>query len=271
MGYNTTMEIILYDSRSLNSEPVSPEIPIIPASTSSIVMAPPLSPSRSKSAFSHLGRYFLFIAAAGVIYTGLPVIIPKIESELRPQAQLTPVQTTFEQVLNLSFSENQALLKQQEEKSRALAQEEAQKYGVETDFSIVIPKISAAAKVIPNVDPGNEEEYRSSLKAGVAHAKGSGFPGGNNTIYLFAHSTNTLTNVSLYNAVFYQLRDLEAGDKIIIFFTGQKFIYQVLNQQIVEAKDISWLTDTGEEKLVLQTCWPPGISLKRLIVIARPV
>jgi len=267
MGYNTTMEIILYDSRSATSEPLSSEIPIIPASRASAGSAPPLSPSRSKAFFSHLGQYLLFIAAAGVIYTGLPVIIPKIESELRPKAQFTPVQTTFEQVLKQQKQ-------QEEEENRKLAAEEAAKYGVETDFSIVIPKISATAKVVPNVDPTKEVEYRNALKSGVAHAKGSSFPGGTGTIYLFAHSTNTLVNVSVYNAVFYELKDLEPGDKVIIFFTGQKHIYQVLEQQIIEAKDISWLTDQSagnEEKLVLQTCWPPGTSLKRLIVIAKPV
>lgn len=252
------MEIVLYDSRSTASEPISPDVPIILASTSIMVASP--SRVASRAVFSRFGRYLLLLAAVGVIYTGLPVIIPKILSELRPQAEVSPVQTTFEQII-----------KQQEESNRALVQEEAQKYGVETDFSIVIPKISAAAQVIPNVDPSNEEEYRNSLKDGVAHAKGSNFPGGRGTIYIFAHSTNTLANVSRYNAVFYQLKDLEAGDKIIIFFTGQKFIYQVLNRQIVEAKDTSWLTDVGEERLILQTCWPPGTSLKRLIVIARPV
>lgn len=279
------MEIVLYDSRSPASEPMGPEVPIIPARiatqsvaggpASTMVIASPQLHSRSK-ALDYLGRGFLFFACVGILFAGLPAIIPKIQSEIRPKAKVEPVQTTFDQVLKQQKQ-------QEEEENRKLATEEAAKYGVETDFSIVIPKISASAKVIPNVDPTKEVEYRNALKSGVAHAKGSSFPGGKGTIYLFAHSTNTLANVSVYNAVFYQLRDLGAGDKIIIFFTGQKFIYQVLNQQIVEAKDISWLIDPadsaggedlpagGQGKLVLQTCWPPGTSLKRLIVIAKPV
>lgn len=258
------MEIVLYDSRSRLSEPISPEVPIIVASRPIIV--PPQSHSRSR-ALNYLGRGFLFLACVGILFAGLPVIIPKIQSEIRPKAKVEPVQTTFDQVLKQQKQ-------QEEEENRKLAAEEAAKYGVETDFSIVIPKISASAKVIPNVDPANEEEYRQSLKAGVAHAKGSSFPGGNGTIYLFAHSTNTLANVSVYNAVFYELKALEPGDKIIIFFAGQKYIYQVLEQQTIEANDISWLTDQSaenEQKLVLQTCWPPGTSLKRLIVVAKPV
>lgn len=259
------MEIVLYDSRSPLSEPISPEVPIIVASKP--VIAPPQSHSPSR-ALNYLGRGFLFLACVGILFAGLPAIVPKIQSEIRPKAKVEQAaQTTFEEALKKQKQ-------QEEEEIRKLAAEEAAKYGVETDFSIVIPKISAATKVIPNVDPANEEEYRSALKSGVAHAKGSSFPGGNGTIYLFAHSTNTLANVAVYNAVFYELKALEPGDKVIIFFAGQKYTYQVLEQKIIEANDVSWLTDQSAEnqsKLVLQTCWPPGTSLKRLIVVAKPV
>lgn len=258
------MEIVLYDSRSPLSEPISPEVPIIPASGPITVLP---ESRRASRALNYLGRGFLFLACIGILFAGLPAIVPKIQSEIRPKAKVEPVQTTFEEALKRQKQ-------QEEEENRKLAVEEAAKYGVETDFSIVIPKISAATKVVPNVDPANEEEYRNALKSGVAHAKGSSFPGGNGTIYLFAHSTNTLANVAVYNAVFYELKVLEPGDKVIIFFAGQKYTYQVLEQKVIEANDVSWLTDQSEEnsqKLVLQTCWPPGTSLKRLIVVAKPV
>src|SRR5579884_1121032 len=44
---------------------------------------------------------------------------------------------------------------------------------VSTDFGIVIEKINANSKVIPDVDPANESEYTAALKQGVAEAKGS--------------------------------------------------------------------------------------------------
>lgn len=265
------MEIVIYDSRSRLSEPISTEVPIIPASGPIAVVH---ESRRSSRTLNYLGRGFLFLACVGILFAGLPAIVPKIQSEIRPKAKVKPVQTTFEEVLKRQKQQEEEE-KEQEELRRKLAAEEAAKYGVETDFSIVIPKISAAAKVVPNIDPANEEEYRNALKSGVAHAKGSSFPSASEgTIYLFAHSTNSLANVSVYNAVFYELKSLEPGDKIIIFFAGQKHIYQVLEQKIIEANDVSWLTDQSGEngsKLVLQTCWPPGTSLKRLIVIAKQV
>jgi sortase A len=147
---------------------------------------------------------------------------------------------------------------------------EAAQYGVETDFSIVIPKISAKAKVIPNVNPAAEKEYKSALKQGVAHALGTQFPGNQGVIYLFAHSTNSPVNIARYNAVFYLLKELRKDDEVIIFFAGQKYVYQVTERLVTNANDTKWLTGQGnEERLILQTCWPPGTSYKRLLVIAR--
>ena len=59
----------------------------------------------------------------------------------------------------------------------------------DTEFSIIIPKIGASAKIFPNVDPSNSDEFLPILMKGVAHAKGTVFPGIVGNTYLFAHST----------------------------------------------------------------------------------
>lgn len=140
------------------------------------------------------------------------------------------------------------------------------------EFSIAIPKIGANARVLTNVDPSNEKEYLSALQKGVAHAKGSAFPGLKGNIYLFAHSADNFWNVGRYNAVFYLLKELENGDDITVFFNGTRYDYDVSDKQVVDASDISHITSNiGQgEKLILQTCWPPGTAWKRLLVFARP-
>jgi len=142
----------------------------------------------------------------------------------------------------------------------------------DTDFSILIPKIGASSKVIPNVDPTNETEFLDALKHGVAHAKGSVFPGLSGTTYLFAHSADNWWNVGRYNAVFYLLKDLSTGDEIIVFFDGKRHNYIVTQKVISDPTDISFLSQaqSGEERLVLQTCWPPGTTWKRLYILAEP-
>lgn len=141
---------------------------------------------------------------------------------------------------------------------------------VSTDFGIVIEKINANAKVVANVNPGSEREYTSALRVGVAHAKGSGLPGEKGNIYLFSHSTDAPWNIVRYNAIFYLLRELESGDRVILFYQGKRFDYIVFDKIVVAPLDLSYLTNVyDQEVLTLQTCDPPGTLLRRLVVRAR--
>ena len=144
----------------------------------------------------------------------------------------------------------------------------------DTEFGVVIPKIGANANVIANVDPGNYDQYMEALKNGVAHAAGTGLPGvdsPNKNIYLFAHSTDFPWNVGRYNAIFYLVKELEPGDEIDIFYNGTRHVYLVEEKKVVGPKDLHYLTEPSqEEQLILQTCWPPGTTLERLLVIAKP-
>ncbi len=142
----------------------------------------------------------------------------------------------------------------------------------DTEFSIVIPKIGASARIYPNVDPSDESSFLPVLLNGVAHAQGSVFPGLLGNIYLFAHSADNFWDAGSYNAVFYLLKDLSEGDEIVIFYQGKRYNYYVTDQRIVDPSDVSFITKAqgGAEQLILQTCWPPGTAWKRLLVFARP-
>lgn len=142
----------------------------------------------------------------------------------------------------------------------------------DTDFSILIPKIGASSKVYPNVDPSNEGEFLSVLQKGIAHAQGTLFPGMKGNIYLFAHSTDNFWDVGRYNAVFYLLKDLSIGDDVVVYFENQRHNYVVKETKVVDPSEVSYITksNTGKEVLILQTCWPPGTTWKRLLVLAEP-
>lgn len=141
-----------------------------------------------------------------------------------------------------------------------------------TQFSILIPKIAANATIYPNVDPADENVFKPVLMKGIAHAKGSVFPGMPGITYLFAHSTDNWWNVGRYNAVFYLLKELQPGDEIVVFFEHQRHDYVVDSTVIKDANDTEYLkhAQEGPERLVLQTCWPPGTTWKRLYVVAVP-
>ena len=136
-------------------------------------------------------------------------------------------------------------------------------------FSIVVPKIGANARIIANVDASEESIYLDALDKGVAQAMGSDFPGEGGHIFLFAHSTDYFWNVGTYNAVFYLLNKLENNDQVNIFFKGQRYVYKVVAKRVVDPSQVEYLTrKTDREFLTLQTCWPPGTTLKRLLVFA---
>lgn len=140
------------------------------------------------------------------------------------------------------------------------------------NFSIIIPRIAASSKIIANVDSANYDEYIAALKQGVAHARGTSFPGDGGHIYLFAHSTDSIFNVGIYNAIFYLLYKLEANDEIDMFYQGHKYAYKIIDKKIVDPIDVSYMTrQSNKDFLTLQTCWPPGTTLKRLLIFAVPV
>lgn len=139
-------------------------------------------------------------------------------------------------------------------------------------FSILIPKLGIDEQIVPNVDPENPNVYLPVLTHAVAHAKGSVFPGDPGIVYLFAHSADNWWDIEQYNAIFYTLDDLTKGDEIDIFYKNRRYIYTVSQKLISDPQNVAYLTSphTGPQRLVLQTCWPPGTSWKRLYILAIP-
>ncbi len=139
-----------------------------------------------------------------------------------------------------------------------------------TDFGIVVEKIGANAPIVANVNAGNPREYNRELQKGVGHAAGTAYPGETGLSFLFAHSVLNPWDVPRYNAVFYLLRELEAGDRIVIFWQGRRYDYIAFDKKVVDASDVQFLYQNYSEPiLVLQTCDPPGTTWRRLLIFAK--
>jgi len=140
---------------------------------------------------------------------------------------------------------------------------------IDSQFSIIIPKINANAKVVRNVNPYEPKEYQKALTQGVAHASGTATPDQNGNIFIFAHSATNWYQANQYNAVFYLLNKLETGDSIIIYFNNIPYNYSVDEIKFVKPTEVDYLSNQlNTNQLTLMTCWPPGTTLKRLIVVA---
>lgn len=141
---------------------------------------------------------------------------------------------------------------------------------VNRDFSLIIPKIGVNAPVIANVDPTKPAAYNAALLQGVAHASTSMLPDQNGTVYLFSHSTSEDWFVKDLNAVFYLLKDLKEGDTIVVYYQGKQYIYTIREKRIVNPSEVSYLVpQSGIKSLILETCWPPGSTTQRLLIMAN--
>lgn len=140
------------------------------------------------------------------------------------------------------------------------------------EIGMVIPKIYLREKVINEVDPVNKPAYMRALRMGVAHAAGTAGPGEPGLGYYFAHSSGMNVLSPQKKAAFYLLGKLESGDVIYVYRGNMTYEYRVTEKKITEAGDLSFLTDSGiNERIVLQTCWPIGTSLRRLLIFGERV
>lgn len=201
------------------------------------------------------------IAATNLSPTPAPIQSGPTPVPGQPQPQITPTPTPV-----ISVGVDNFAMVLSGPKEQVLSPKD-------TQFSLIIPKIGASAKIFPNIDPSDPDKFLPVLKQGVAHARGTVFPGTKGNTYLFAHSTDNFWDVGRYNAVFYLLKDLKAGDEVVIFYQNKRHNYIVKNTKIVSPSDVSYIVDSqkqSKEMLILQTCWPPGTTFQRLLVFAEP-
>jgi len=143
---------------------------------------------------------------------------------------------------------------------------------VDPEFSLIVPKIGANSKVVPDVDSYNSQVYQRELTKGVAHAKGTVYPGQVGNSFYFAHSSDNFYNANRYNSVFYLLNKLEKDDLFYFVYKSEIFKYKVLQVKIVSADSTDYLKGATERKLAtLMTCWPAGTTLQRLVVVGELV
>lgn len=138
----------------------------------------------------------------------------------------------------------------------------------DSKFGLIIPKLGINTPIIDNIDAFDKNEYQLALTKGIAHAKGSSYPGQIGNVFLFSHSSNNLIDAIRYNSQFYLLDKLEKGNSIYVAYNNIVYKYTVLDKKIVSATDIELITqDANKDEITLMTCWPAGTTFKRLVVV----
>ncbi len=132
------------------------------------------------------------------------------------------------------------------------------------EFTITIPSIGLEA--VRTVVDSND------LDKSLVHLPGSALPGEKGNVFISGHSSlPQFYRPGNFKAIFANLPKVKKGDELIVDAGGQKFEYIVEGLKIVDPSE-TWVInppDNTGRYISLMTCVPPGLYLKRLIVLGR--
>ena len=125
----------------------------------------------------------------------------------------------------------------------------------DTLAKLKIPRLDAELYVV-------EGDGHKELRRGPGHLAGTAMPGENGNCVIAGHR----------DTHFRVLKDIRAGDDIILQTAAGQFLYRVKRTRIVSPENTSALAPTSTAELNLITCYPfyyVGSAPKRFIVEAQ--
>lgn len=132
------------------------------------------------------------------------------------------------------------------------------------EFVVKIPKI--------NIEGAKAVVDSNEFNFNLAHLPGSALPGEKGNVFITGHSSLVqFFRQDNYKAIFANLPKLDKGDEILVDAGGTEYKYVVEAMRVVDPVE-TWVINPPDEDgryLTLMTCVPPGLSTKRLIVLAR--
>jgi len=202
---------------------------------------------------TRLGLLLVALASLGAVIIFFPVLVKEVTYIFSKPDENTPVASSELDSMRF-FNEKDVIIAK------------------DPLFSIIIPKIGANSKVISDVDSQDSKVYQVALTKGVAHAKGSAYPGEIGNSFYFAHSSDNFYNANRYNSVFYLLNKMEKGDFFYLVYKNWVYKYIVTETSIVEPEEVRYLENNTDKKMAtLMTCWPAGTTISRLVVVGELV
>lgn len=142
---------------------------------------------------------------------------------------------------------------------------------------LIIPRINRNVPVI-NVSTESlikkdweklETQMQEALQFGVIHYPGTARPGQQGNVVITGHSSYFPWDPGRFKDVFAVLHELQEGDRMLMYYNQQQYIYEVTTMKKVWPSELDVLKPSTENKLTLITCTPIGTNLKRLVVEAK--
>lgn len=182
-----------------------------------------------------------------LVVIGLLVIVISAGIKINSMNTEKKIREEYEQALN--DLQKGADEKMDEDPKLGFENEDIDAIGI-----MVIPKINV--KVL--VAEGTEDE---KLKYYVGHFENTALPGEKGNFAVAGHRNY------IYNEMFRDVNQLEAGDDIIVRTAKGEFTYKVKEQKVIEPTDVDILDPTDDSTVTLVTCTIGG--KQRLVVIGE--
>ena len=179
-----------------------------------------------------------------LVVIGLLVIVISAGIKINSMNTEKKIREEYEQALN--DLQKGADEKMDEDPKLGFENEDIDAIGI-----MVIPKINV--KVL--VAEGTEDE---KLKYYVGHFENTALPGEKGNFAVAGHRNY------IYNEMFRDVNELEAGDDIIVRTAKGEFTYKVKEQKVIEPTDVDILDPTDDSTVTLVTCTIGG--KQRLVV-----
>lgn len=170
-------------------------------------------------------------------------------------------------------------IKEEEDKKNSEGQEgeifswlvhlEQYPYAEKNNF-LEIPRLAIEAPIVFG-ESSDKESLEKALKKGVVHYPPSVLPAQPGQTIILGHSAPPGWPKKDYDGVFSRLNELEAGDKIYLYFQHRQLPYQMKEKFFLtkgEEFPTYELTNSANV-LILISCWPPGIDQKRIAIRAE--
>ena len=131
-------------------------------------------------------------------------------------------------------------------------------------FTLNVPSLDLTDAVVGT----NSQEFEKNL----GHFPGTALPGERGNVFISGHSVlPQFFNPKDYKTIFSTLPSIKLGEEISLTMNGLRYTYTVVKKIVVDPNDVSVLLppDPTGRFVSLMTCVPPGLNLKRLVVIGR--
>jgi LPXTG-site transpeptidase (sortase) family protein len=138
-----------------------------------------------------------------------------------------------------------------------------------SQFYLSVPRLGISQAVVET------NSLNLSPDTALGHYRGTSLPGDLGTAFIYGHSTLPwFFNPNNYKTIFSTIPTLTTGDKFLVQVNNVAYQYEVASTIILDPIEVEPLRDYGEQinsssSVVLMTCYPPGLSIKRFLAIGK--